>query len=69
MRDETEVAGGGVDRGKGDRPLDIQGRVWGGGCCNYDYDRVQSKDGGRVLGSPSLENLEAGIFFQKMNKG
>lgn len=47
-----------------------KGRVWGwGGCCNYDCDRVQSKDGGRVLGSPSLENLEAGIFFQKMDKG
>lgn len=41
----------------------------GVGCCNYDCDRVQSKDGGRVLGSPSLETLEAGIFFQKMDKG
>ena len=41
--------------GKGDRPLDIQSG--GGWAVTMTVIRVQSKDGGRVLGSPGLENL------------
>lgn len=69
MRDETEVAGG-VDWGEGRQATGHTRESLGlEGCYNCDCDRVQSKDGDRVLGSPSLENLEAGIFFQKMDKG
>lgn len=53
-----------MDLGRETGRWTYKGGVWGGGGgCDYDCDGVQSKDGGRVLGSPGLENLEAGIFF------
>lgn len=47
MRDETEVAGGGVDLGKGDSPLDIQRESlgWGWGAVTMTVIESRAKTG------------------------